>query len=227
LYDDRFKGPVIVAEVWALEEEFAYRRGRDIFEESRSVLMLACAYPRPVRPPRAVIDVDGHGTFSTGAEESFIFRHSDPRDDLWFVRGLERAARREPDQRTDWEARALAACRWFRRARLSDWPSETLAAAMTALECLFVKSKGPKGSVIAARIGADWVFAEFSREQMKKWIKDLYQRRNDAVHEGMNYLEDFEVDRLIALVDHAVRWAAWHLDDDHDHLEGYRACQTR
>jgi hypothetical protein len=40
-------------------------------------------------------------------------------------------------------------------------------------------------------------------------------------------LDDLDAARLVELTLSVLRWASFHLDEDHDHLEPFRACRTR
>jgi hypothetical protein len=100
---------------------------------------------------------------------------------------------------------------------------------MTVLECLFVEGQSvtSKGHTIADQIAPNWRLPDLEGEEtMHEWIVSMYRRRNEAVHNGADYLKDFELDRLLVLTWHAVRWASWHLDPDHDHHIRARACST-
>jgi len=66
-----------------------------------------------------------------------------------------------------------------------------------------------------------------TRDQVHTWIVELYKRRNDALHEGLWMLDDLDAARLVELTLSVLRWASFHLDEDHDHLEPCRACRTR
>jgi hypothetical protein len=66
-----------------------------------------------------------------------------------------------------------------------------------------------------------------TQDQVDAWILELYKRRNDALHEGLWMLDDLDAARLVELASSVLRWASFHLDEDHDHLEAHRACQTR
>ena len=145
-------------------------------------------------------------------------------------RGLEAGAAKDPIDRGDWEVRVLAAARWHRRGATSDWPSERVAAEMSALECLFVGGTGVtrgKGREIAHHVVSLVKVGGMSPDQVHRWIVDLYQRRNDVLHEGLWLLADLDATRLVQLTADVLDWASFHLDEDHDHLDPCRACTTR
>jgi hypothetical protein len=48
-----------------------------------------------------------------------------------------------------------------------------------------------------------------------EWIRRLYRERNKAVHAGREFIEDLDIDRLLDLVQAAVRGASWHLHPLH------------
>jgi len=218
--------PVLVAMVDARDRESAKRRANDLFDEARSVLALAGSAQRWRTP---VITIHESGPVSSsGTAESFLL-HIRGALDQSHIRGLEAAAERAPEDRNDWENRCLAACRWYRKASTTDWPSEALAASMTVLECLFVEGRQihNKGVAIAEKVAPNWRLPDFGAESaMHDWIVEMYRRRNEAVHSGAHYLKDVEVDRLLALTQYAVRWGAWHLDPDHDHGERDGPCTS-
>lgn len=211
--------PVLVANVEARDEESAQRRARDLFDEARSILTIA-GKTSAAEPPLITINVsDGH-TWLTMSSPTEDFAVSDRAFQHPVIRAIEVAAAREPMQRNEWERRCLAACRWFRRARAAEWPSESLAACMTLLECLFVEGRSVprKGEAIADWIAPRWRLAGLLKEsEMREWIIGMYRQRNDAVHEGASYLEDVEVARLVTLARQSTVWAGWHLHPDHDH----------
>ena len=139
---------------------------------------------------------------------------------------LSRAAARPEDRQTDWERRVLAATRWYSRARRSYWAADGLASTMVALEALFVagRKESYKGSLIAERMTDRFKLNEMTADQQKIWLRELYQRRNDAVHEGRSFANDLEVERLLDLSGYALRGLASLLAPDSS--SGRRASRT-
>jgi hypothetical protein len=219
---------VLVAEVEAADRDSARRRALDAFDEALAVLGTATRFRRRSDP--MIADGDGRLVSTNGCGDTYIFSLGESLTAEPIV-GLEVAASKPFTARYDWERRCLAAARWLRVMVLTDWPSQALAAAMNALECLFVEGRSVhrKGDAIADAIvrQANWRLPGLEEEDaMLAWLRTLYADRNDAVHSGAYYLEDFEVDRLIELVSHAVRWGSWHLASTHAHHVPRRACTT-
>jgi hypothetical protein len=141
-------------------------------------------------------------------------------------RQLSRAAARDEERRSDWERRVLAAVRWFSRACRSEWSADQLVGLMVALECLFVAgtTEGNKGARIATRLTDRWKLNEMTAEEQEAWLRRLYRARNDAAHEGRDFVNDLEVERLADLAHVAIRGLAWHLVPAH-RARG-RSCRT-
>jgi hypothetical protein len=135
--------PVLVTTVFARDHDSARVRARDRFDESRAILHLISDHIDGGKIGSSVLDEAGDARSSTGVEEGFVVRRLgfDATMTLGY-RGLEAGAAKDPLERTDWERRVLAAARWLRRCFTTDWPSERVAAAMSALECLFVGGTG-------------------------------------------------------------------------------------
>jgi hypothetical protein len=137
------------------------------------------------------------------------------------------AAAKTADARTDWERRVIAAARWFSKGMSSAWPSEKLVSLFVALEALFVAGKEEprdKKTLIANRLTERLAVKGRSQDEAREWIKSLYDRRNDAVHEARDYLDDFEVAELGKVVWRSLHWAMDHLIPEH-RRDG-RACET-
>jgi hypothetical protein len=119
-------------------------------------------------------------------------------------------------ERTDWQRRCLNACRWLTAAMNSPWPSHSLVGLFVALEALFIEAgrHGPKKTIIAERWSERFVSPE-NREQARSSLIELYDRRNDAAHEALDYRDELEIERLTVRVKRAIFWAAAHLLADH------------
>jgi hypothetical protein len=186
----------------------------------------------------------GHAT-TTG--RNLMLRHQDGRWSIslsrktWIVRDellddrgrlvppylqLSRAATRAEDKRSDWQRRVLAAVRWYSKSADSEWPADRLASLMVALECLFVESRREqqKGSKIAERLTERFRLNDKSATEQLKWLEGLYASRNDAIHEGRDFLDDLEIDRLSELTRFVIRHLAEHLAPGH--RRPGRSCRT-
>lgn len=81
---------------------------------------------------------------------------------------------------------------------------------MSALETLLLppgikKGKGNKLAVILRDLGGTpWAPAGI---KFTTWFVDLYNRRNDATHQGISYNEDANVRRLLGLTHASIHWA--------------------
>jgi hypothetical protein len=185
----------------------------DNFDEVHAVLTMASPGWGVSRPERIVLG--SSPSFGGEKFESYVPYTFDEHG--WFgygIRALERAARKEYSMRADWEKRSLVAARWYRRALVDTWPSAVLANCVVALETLFVKeTSGSKGNKIAERVSARFSYPSKTREELRAWLADLYQGRNDVVHSGGHYMQDSEIEALRQLVSRAVQWASKFLDD--------------
>lgn len=141
-------------------------------------------------------------------------------------RQLAQATGREESKRSDWERRVLAATRWFSRSHRSPWPADRLAGAMVALECLFIadRRERSKGNLIATRLTERFQMNEKAATAQIQWLLNLYRARNDAVHEGRDFLDDLDVDRLVDLTRYVVVISSHHLDPSHS--KEHRSCRT-
>ena len=63
-----------------------------------------------------------------------------------------------------------------------------------------------------------------SADDQEAWLAELYRRRNDAAHEGREYLNDLEIEEFLDLVRYTVRYAAEHLSCKHGGRRGI--CRT-
>ena len=80
---------------------------------------------------------------------------------------------------------------------------------MSALETLLLppgikKGKGNKLAVILRDLGGTpWAPAG---TKFTTWFVNLYNRRNDATHQGISYNEDANVRRLLGLTHASIHW---------------------
>jgi hypothetical protein len=215
---DDIAGPVIRAAVLAQDADSARLVARDRIEEARAILMLFNREHREV-PRLHVIGKPGGGmsvAFGSGTLMAHRLYDEDGRIHPTYA-PISTAAGKEESGRTDWERRTVAAVRWFARASGTTWPPEALIANMVGLECLFVEDRSVrrKGEAIAHALTDRLVLKGLSSDEQREWLISLYRRRNDAAHEGRQYAEDLEVDRLTDLLWWASQWAIWHLNPYH------------
>jgi hypothetical protein len=198
------------------------------FAESLAILDLA----RPPANPGA--EVIGMRAIGTGSQGSLSFTWSGPWVDARLVsrarliaplRQLANAAGRDEDDRTDWEQRLVAATRWFSKSYRTEIPGDRLAGAMVALECLFLEDRNdrPKGPKIAARLTFGAKMKDKTEADQIAWLEQLWEERNSAIHEGRDFVEDLDVDRLINLTRSIVLALISHLDRTH---RSRGACRT-
>ena len=96
------------------------------------------------------------------------------------------------------------------------WPGEALVSFMTALEALLVTStKGEKKSKIARTASRVTQLRGMSTVELEDWLKTLYLRRNEVIHQSLSFDDEIEVDRLADVAWICVRWAANHLRPFH------------
>jgi hypothetical protein len=97
---------------------------------------------------------------------------------------------------------------------------------MIALEALFIEGQNErsKGAHIAERLTARFKLNELTHDEQVNWLSRLYRGRNDAVHEGRDFANDLEVDRLFDLLRAALVRLALHLDPAH--RTSRRSCRT-
>ena len=191
----------------------------DRFDEARAVLAMADLWRVPqVRP--AIITARGDSMTETSPASSRIVAvaHVDSTG-RWHpgYRELSVAVAKREADRTDWERRTIAAARWFHRACETRWYTEALVDLVIALECLFVAphEKQGNGPRIAHRATAVCLLPEHDVKSQRKWIGEMYTRRNDVAHEGFSISQDLDVEELITLVNALVQWGAWHLTTMH------------
>jgi hypothetical protein len=158
---ERLRGPVVLVDVEAHDENSARLIAHDRFSEARSILTLGAQ--RGGSLPANLVLHPADRVSVTGGPGPLIA------PSLWdsegrvhpTLRGLSDTAARAEDERSDWERRAIAATRWWTKAARTAWPSEALTSAMTALECLLVEGRGVpnKGEEIAKQASERWVLS--------------------------------------------------------------------
>jgi hypothetical protein len=204
---------------------------QEAFSDSRTLLDLIDP-PTPSAPPGTFVAVPlarrGGGGISFSRDGWII-------DAGWFAGNgqlvspyaqLSRAFSKEESIRTDWERRVVASTRWLSRAYRSSNTADRLVSLMTVLEALLIESRkeGNKGQLIATRLTERIRRRSITHSDQVQWLTDLYARRNDAIHEGREYLKDIEVEDLLEMVRYTVRYAAEHLASKH--AGRGRVCQT-
>lgn len=163
------------------------------------------------------------------ADDSFQYIHPNVLDAGRLrppFRQLALAAAREEDARSDWERRCLAATRWLSRSLNGTSPADRLVALMVALESMFIAGRHEpgKGALIGERVSERFTVPERTADQLRSWLEDLYRGRNDAAHEGRDFLDDLDVDRLSELTHYVVRAMSWHLVAGHRYAR--HSCRT-
>jgi hypothetical protein len=223
-----FHPPFVTTTVTARDDKAAYVVAAERFAESGAILDLIDRR-RLGEGSYYALRSDGAGKFSFTREGWIMGIHGlDANGRLAppYLQ-LSRAARREEAERSDWERRVLAACRWCSLSARSPWPADRLVSLMVALESLFLegsKVRHNKGHEIAKQVTKRLLLRDMTQGEQETWMRGLYQRRNDAVHEGREYEEDLEVERLSDLANYATLWAAYHLVPSH--RPSRRSCRT-
>ncbi len=161
---------------------------------------------------------DGSGGYSTGQPAGMIVYRVDATSKLWpGYHELSEALVRPEDQRTDLERRVTGAARWWHKASTTSWPSEVLVTGMSALECLLLLpgERREKADLVADRASDVAVLTMMTRTAQIGWLRDLYDRRNDALHAGRFHQDDLDARHLLALVDQVIHRMIRHLDPWH------------
>lgn len=213
-----FRPPVWRVRVAARDKASAHFLAWEHVQDARAVMSLSESIDR--QRPKAILLPDGPPesgrTVGMAAHVVRFYGHNmtDRAGELVpDFRALSFAAGLLEPERNDWQRRTIAATRWYLEAATTWWYAESLAAAMTALECLLVAGRREqnKRETIAERVTSIAVLRSLGVEQQKDWLAALYARRNDTVHEGLSVAEDLDVTRLVDLTHAVCRWAARHL----------------
>jgi len=218
--DKLIERPWLVTDVLARDRSSAMIVAADHFDEARALLrMLSDDIRRPIHTDIVTISEEEQLSWARSLGDLYIVRRADAAGTLWpSMRELSEAMTRKDGDRTDWERRTVAACRWYHRAASAGWPSASLAGCFTALECLFVEGRNErdKGERVATRVALQRPrMRGMGSDEVADWLRDLYRRRNDTVHEGMTHADELEVAQLEEFTQAAVFWASDHLEPDH------------
>jgi hypothetical protein len=220
---DRNPTWVITTDVKAKDKASAAILAHDSIAETKAILTLLDRSDgfTPEQGPSLGIDREARRVTSirSGTSPYFQVDRADSEGNLHpGYADLSAAARLEPQGRTEWQERALAATRWYYEAVRNPWPTGQLAAELSALECLCLKGeKRGKGRHIANRIvGLRTGFSSTEDRQFRKWLERLYERRNGAVHRGEPHLDELATAELRIWTLLVLVWAIGHLDSRSD-----------
>ena len=231
-----FKSPPFISTtVMAKDRQSAEVVAMDRFGEIGAILALSdLNRSRPVRPlitrsggDTASFGSGRHGSFITGLAVNPVREERDVPALTPEYQILSDAAALPHGDRPDWPKRVIAAARWLYRAMETTWVSEALSTSMSALECLLIAgmSEHQKGKTIAERATRLYLFREYnSLEDQTDWLREMYRRRNDVVHEGASVTEDLDVLRVMDLTKLIARWGVHHLSPYHRTPNG--SCMT-
>jgi hypothetical protein len=219
-----FPGRVIATRVHARDDRSALLIARSRFDEALAVLILADGSQKPVEGKRLYGPVGGPYGHGAGWRGGVVVTADNKGKLFPGFQALSVAVEKPEFERTYWEARTVAATRWYATGVRTAWPAQSLAAHMTALECLFVVSDEPKRSTIASEATKRAVLKGFTVQEQERWLKKLYDNRSSAVHEGREFLEDAKLELLASLVQHMCGWGSVHLVPWHYGDE--RPCET-
>ena len=217
-----FPARVIMATVNARDEDSAYIRAVDAIDEAKAILFLSTDHDRGRRRMSSLRLEDGRIRSTTTGGQGFGHYYSPHMLVYPPISHVSTAASKAPEERTPWEQRVIAATRWYYQAGTTTWPSAALTAAMTALEALLLppglKGKGGRLAGTLRDLGAGHLGP--GAVKFTTWFVDVYDHRNDATHQGVNYDEDLDVRRLLGITKLAIQWGAHHLDPHHDRIGG-------
>src|SRR5579862_3936025 len=73
----------------------------------------------------------------------------------------------------------------------------------------------PKGPKIAQRLSFGATLPEMTKPDQTAWIERLWKERNNAIHEGRDFEDDLNVDRLLDLIREVLLALASHLARNH------------
>lgn len=215
------KGPTIAVEVEARDMATAEVVGIQRIEEAIAVLHCADATALLAYGADTVLATDDavHGRYAEGGGFGLITGVFDEAGRLSLAPfgALSLAAATPFAERTEWQRRVVTAARWYSRALDSRWPTDSLVAAVVAIEALVgehdLRGKGERLGQKAAHL-----FGGEVREQrrLRNWFSRLYtQARNPAVHAGLEHNNEIEVGELVDVCGSLVERSAFHLDPSH------------
>jgi hypothetical protein len=212
-------GPFISTVVTAGDRASAKVIGWDRIDEARAILALAHRGRIPQARPATAVEAGGKASFSLSSNRLHATDHIDS-ENRWHhgYRELSEAASRDAEDRTDWERRVIAACRWYSAACQTRWYAEALVNAVISLECLFLppdvnRSKGQRIALAVTQTGI--VLPGKTVRSQRKWIDRMYGARNSVAHEAGNATNDLEIEDLLILGRATLDWAVWHLTPLH------------
>lgn len=103
------------------------------------------------------------------------------------------AAEADPGKRRDWERRLISSARWLMSASQTRWYAESLVHSVIALECLLLNQKGgPKKVPLAKRATMIHVMPGTTASKQREWLEEIYDSRNFAAHEGLDFERDLQ-----------------------------------
>jgi len=224
-----FPAHSISSEVEAWDEDAAVLTATKNFEEAFAILRPCDRHGQPLLGSDLLVTDGERMTFAPSRGMPLhLFQCVSSEGELIFggVRAMSEAARRPSSAQTDWERRTITAARWVSKGLDASWPSDALVSFMIALEALFLPPKGAhrKKEQLSAAISKRVRLRSMTPEAFRDWLKDVYDRRNDIVHESLAFDDEIEVDRLGDVAWIAVGWAAAHLNPYHRREQ--RPCTT-
>jgi hypothetical protein len=116
--------PWLVTDVLARDESSAKIVAADHFDEARALLrMLSDDIRGPIHTDMVTISKEGQPCWARSLGDLYVVRRADAAGTLWpSMHELSEAMTRSDQDRTDWERRTVAACRWYHRAASAGWP---------------------------------------------------------------------------------------------------------
>lgn len=222
-----FVGSVVRTTVEAGDRASARLVADDEVMLALAIMNLASAEGVQHSHPSVLTDPQGEMAISSGFPNGTVHVDGARRDGFWPpVSFLSEAAAKPASQRTEWERRCLGAIRWFYIATEASWPSQVIVSAMATMECLLLESQSVngKGGVLGKRarlLGLST--GGLTGKPLASWVRELYQHRSSAAHEGEDHRRELDARSLVHLAQIVALRAARHLDPGH---AGDGACTT-